>query len=106
MADFAEHQCSNRFHFFASILTPGDWLRDYCDMKITGKGQLTIPPRLGKKHGLKPGADVILIDQPNGLLIVNTAGLSKGQRVVETLLRGGPLKGRTEDWLRLTRGEP
>jgi bifunctional DNA-binding transcriptional regulator/antitoxin component of YhaV-PrlF toxin-antitoxin module len=74
-------------------------------MKITGKGQVTIPPRLGKKHGLSPGADVTLIDQPNGLLIVKLGANSKGRHVVETLLSDGPVKGRTEDWLRLTRGQ-
>ena len=74
-------------------------------MKITGKGQLTIPPQLGKKHGLKPGAEVTFVDQPNGLLIVKTATISNGDRVIEALLRGGPIKGRTEDLLRLTRGK-
>lgn len=73
-------------------------------MKITGKGQVTIPPHLGKKHGLKPGADVQFLDQPNGVLIVKAAPTSNGQRVVETLLQGGVMKGRTEQWLRLTRG--
>jgi AbrB family looped-hinge helix DNA binding protein len=75
-------------------------------MKITEKRQITIPADLGKKHGLSPGADVEFVDQPNGLLIIKAAHSRKrGQEVLETLLRGGPIKGRTEDWLRLTRGD-
>jgi AbrB family looped-hinge helix DNA binding protein len=74
-------------------------------MKITEKGQVTIPARLGRKHGLAPGAPIKLIDQPNGVLIVKATGVSEGRHVMETLLKGGTLKGKTEDWLRLTRGE-
>jgi bifunctional DNA-binding transcriptional regulator/antitoxin component of YhaV-PrlF toxin-antitoxin module len=74
-------------------------------MKITEKGKVIIPDALARKHGLNPGADVEFLDQPNGVLVVKTTNVSKGRRVVETLLRGGPLKGRTQDWLRLTRSD-
>jgi bifunctional DNA-binding transcriptional regulator/antitoxin component of YhaV-PrlF toxin-antitoxin module len=74
-------------------------------MKITGDGQVRIPTRLSKKHGLKPGTNVELIDQPNGVLIIKAPTPSKGQQVVDLLMRGGAVKGRTQDWLRLTRGD-
>jgi bifunctional DNA-binding transcriptional regulator/antitoxin component of YhaV-PrlF toxin-antitoxin module len=74
-------------------------------MKVTGKGQVTIPPKLRKRHGLLPRREVEFVDQPNGVLVVKAARLSPGRRVLATLLRGGKIKGRTEDWLRLTREE-
>ena len=57
-----------------------------------------------RKHGLLPQAEVELVDQPGGVLVVKVANNSRGKRVVATLLRGAKIKGRTEDWLPLTRG--
>lgn len=73
-------------------------------VKITGKGQVTIPPAMRKKHGLLPQRKVEFVDQPNGVLVVKASKLSRGKRVLATLLRGGRVKGDTESWLRLTRG--
>ena len=72
-------------------------------MKVTSKGQVTIPPELRKRHGLLPRRDVEFVDQPNGVLVVKASKLTRGKRVLATLLRGGKLKGDTESWLRLTR---
>ena len=74
-------------------------------MKMTGKGQVTIPPAMRRKHGLIPRGEVELVDQPDGVLVVKAARLTRGKRVLAALLRGGKIKGRTDDWLRLTRGE-
>ena len=73
-------------------------------MKMTSKGQVTIPPAMRKKHGLTPPCDVAFIDQPNGVLVVRAGENSRGRHVISTLLRGGKVNGRTDDWLRLTRG--
>jgi len=73
-------------------------------VKITRTGQVTIPPAMRRKHGLGPEAEVELVDQPEGVLVVKAITTSRGKRVLATLLRGGKVKGRTEDWLRLTRG--
>jgi bifunctional DNA-binding transcriptional regulator/antitoxin component of YhaV-PrlF toxin-antitoxin module len=75
-------------------------------MKVTDKGQVTIPPDLRKRHGLLPRREVAFVDQPDGVLVVKAGKLSRGKRALATLLRGGKIKGRTADWLRLTRGEP
>jgi hypothetical protein len=56
-----------------------------------------------RKHGLRAQAEVELVDQPDGVLVVKAAAASRGKRALATLLRGGKIKGRTEDWLRLTR---
>jgi bifunctional DNA-binding transcriptional regulator/antitoxin component of YhaV-PrlF toxin-antitoxin module len=74
-------------------------------MKITGKGQVTIPPAMRKRHGLLPRAEIELVDQPNGVLVMRASKLSHGRRALATLLHGGKIKGRTQDWLDLTRGE-
>lgn len=74
-------------------------------MKITSKGQITIPSALRQKHGLLPQREIELVDQPDGVLVVKAGRLSRGKRVVAALLRGGTIKGRTEEWLRLTRSK-
>ena len=73
-------------------------------VKITRTGQVTIPPAMRRKHGLLAQAEVQLVDQPEGVLVVKAAATSRGKRVLAALLRGGKIKGRTEDWLELTRG--
>jgi hypothetical protein len=56
-----------------------------------------------RKHGLLAQVEVELVDQPEGVLVVKAATTPRGKRVLNTLLRGGKIKGRTKDWLRLTR---
>ena len=73
-------------------------------MKVTGKGQVTIPPAMRRKHGLLPQREVGFVDQPDGVLIVKAGKISRGKRALAALLRGGPIKGNTESWLRSTRG--
>lgn len=73
-------------------------------MKITSKGQVTIPTNMRRKHGLLPQREVVFVDQPNGVLLVKAGKLTRGKRVLAALLRGGKVKGDTGSWLRLTRG--
>jgi bifunctional DNA-binding transcriptional regulator/antitoxin component of YhaV-PrlF toxin-antitoxin module len=73
-------------------------------MKVTVKGQVTIPPEMRRRHGLLPRREVEFVDQPDGVLVVKASKLSRGKRVLTVLLRGGKVKGDTESWLRLTRG--
>ena len=73
-------------------------------MKITRKGQVTIPPNMRRKHGMLPEREVKFVDQPDSVLVVKAGKLTRGKRVLAALLRGGKVKGDTESWLRLTRG--
>ena len=73
-------------------------------VKITRTGQVTIPAALRRKHGLLAQAEVELVDQPNGVFVAKSAETTRGKGVLATMLRGGAIKGRTKDWLRLTRG--
>lgn len=82
------------------------WRSKSIRMKISSKGQVTIPPELRRRHGLLPRREVEFVDQPDGVLVVVRAGKpTRGRRVLGTLLRGGKVKGNTANWLRLTRGE-
>jgi AbrB family looped-hinge helix DNA binding protein len=74
-------------------------------MKVTRKGQVTIPRAMRKKHGLSSQCNVEFIDQPDGVLVVKARKLSPGKRAVASMLRGRKIKGRTAQWLRLTRGD-
>ena len=85
-------------------MTSGTRLSQSVCVKITGKGQITIPPALRKKRGLLPRREVEFVDQPDGVLVVKASKLSRGKRVLAALLRGGKVKGATESWLHLTRG--
>ena len=73
-------------------------------MKVTNKGQVTIPPELRKRHGLLPQREVEFVDRPDGVLVVKASELARGKRALTTLLRGRKIKGDTGSWLRLTRG--
>jgi len=68
-------------------------------MKVTSKGQVTIPPALRKRHGLLPRHEVEFVDQPDGVLIVKAGKLTRGKRALTALLRGGKVKGDTESWV-------
>lgn len=87
----------------AKRLTIGSCLGEIMKVKMTRTGQVTIPPAMRRKHGLLAQAEVELVDQPDGVLVVRAATTSRGKRVLATLLRGGKIKGRTDDWLALTR---
>ena len=78
--------------------------RRVCGMKVTSKGQVTIPPELRKRHGLLPRHEIEFVDRPDGVLVVKAGRLARGKRVLAALLRGGKVKGDTASWLRLTRG--
>ena len=72
-------------------------------MKVTDKGQVTIPSGMRKKHGLLPDAEVAFVDQPDGVLVTRARKPTRGKRVLSTLMRGGVVAGRTKDLLQMTR---
>ena len=77
-------------------------------MRITSKGQVTIPANIRKKAGLLPHTEVEFIYEGNTVRIVRAKkgkGKSRGRRIVE-LLEGTATSGMTTDEImRLTRGE-
>lgn len=76
-------------------------------MRITSKGQVTIPQRIREQAGLLPDTEVAF-EIVRGRVILNPLGkrVSRGQRAVAPL-RGSlkHLKRSTDELIALTRGE-
>lgn len=73
-------------------------------MRITAKGQVTIPIEIREKLGLMPGSEVEFEIQGNAVRIVKArAGGGRGQRVVDQLRGKGAVKMTTDQILALTR---
>lgn len=76
-------------------------------MRVTSKGQVTIPKELRDRLGLLPGTEVEFIEE-NGEARVRRApgGRRRGEEVVEHLREAGKnYTMTTEEVMRLTRGE-
>jgi antitoxin PrlF len=77
-------------------------------MKITSKGQVTIPKEIRDEFGLLPGTEVEFVEDEGEIRIRKTPGGSnRGKEIVERLRRAGGGKYRlsTEEIMRMTRGE-
>jgi antitoxin PrlF len=77
-------------------------------MKITRKGQVTIPKEIRDEFGLLPGTEVEFVADGGQVKVRKLEGGStRGQEIVEHLRRasGGDIKMSTEEIMRLTRGE-
>jgi AbrB family looped-hinge helix DNA binding protein len=75
-------------------------------MKITSKGQVTIPQDVRERHGLLPGTEVRFIDDGDTVRIVKAEGQQRrGRRLVERV-RGRPrTRLSTKEIMALTRGD-
>jgi AbrB family looped-hinge helix DNA binding protein len=78
-------------------------------MRITSKGQVTIPKEIRDRLGLLPGTEVEFIEENGEARVRKTpGGRGRGREIVEHLRRagaGGKYKMTTEEVMRLTRGE-
>jgi AbrB family looped-hinge helix DNA binding protein len=77
-------------------------------MKITSKGQVTIPKAIRDEFGLLPGTEIEFVREDERIEVRKLAGgRSRGDEVVERLRRasGGDIQMSTEEIMRLTRGE-
>lgn len=74
-------------------------------MKITTKGQVTIPQEIRERLGLLPHTDVDF-EVRGGLVVLKKAAAGRrGRRVVEHLRGRGSVRMSTDEILALTRGE-
>lgn len=78
-------------------------------MRITAKGQVTIPREIRERAGLNPGAEVEF-EIENGVVRLlksrdRGASRSRGQRIVDSLI-GGDFKMSTDEVIALMRGPP
>ncbi len=76
-------------------------------MRITSKGQVTIPLELRRKAGLFPNTQVEFEFRNNVILIrKGRREKSRGERLIEKMRGAGPGNGMTTDEIMaLTRGE-
>ena len=77
-------------------------------MRVTSKGQVTIPVEIREKTGLLPGAEVDFELDGEGVRIVRAKaprGETRGQRAVRLLRGSGTVRMTTDEIMALTRGE-
>jgi AbrB family looped-hinge helix DNA binding protein len=82
------------------------WRYYFFRMKITSKGQVTIPQEMRERHGLHPQMEVEFASGEGGV-VIRPARTQKG-RFREWLVKArGSATGRltTDEVMRLTRGE-
>jgi len=78
-------------------------------MRITSKGQVTIPVRIREKAGLMPNTEVDFVYDGRGIVRLVRAQpkgktTTRGRRVVEHLRGRGDIAMTTEQIMALTRG--
>jgi AbrB family looped-hinge helix DNA binding protein len=78
-------------------------------MRITSKGQVTIPQAVREQAGLLPQTEVEFVVERDGVRIVKAQGASRpsrGTRAVERLRRSaGHVSMSTDEIMAMTRGE-
>lgn len=76
-------------------------------MKMTSKGQVTIPQEMRDEFGFRPGDDLTFVIENGKLTVVrNEQAKTRGRRIVEHLRGRATLGMTTDEIMALTRGEP
>jgi antitoxin PrlF len=73
-------------------------------MRVTSKGQVTIPRDVRKRLGITPGSEVDFQLDEEGVRLVR-ARTSKGKAAVGRMIGRGTVKLTTDEIMALTRGE-
>lgn len=73
-------------------------------MRITSKGQITVPQELRNRFGFLPGTDVEFIADKGGLRLVKSKASERGTKIVERMRGRGDNKLSTAEIMKLTRG--
>lgn len=77
-------------------------------MRITSKGQVTIPKEIRDQFGLLPGTEVEFVAEEGEVKVRKLkGGRNRGQEIVDHLRQasGGDIPLTTEEIMRMTRGE-
>jgi antitoxin PrlF len=74
-------------------------------MRVTSKGQVTIPVRIREELGIGPDCEVEFERVGDVVQLRKVASKGRGRAVVENLLRARYRGPSTEELLALTRGE-
>jgi AbrB family looped-hinge helix DNA binding protein len=74
-------------------------------MKITAKGQITIPQKFRSRYGLLPNTEIEFVAEGRGLRLVKPSRPSgKGAKLIERMRGKGNGKLTTDEIMKLTRG--
>lgn len=76
-------------------------------MRITSKGQVTIPQQVRRELGLEPGDEVEIVigDDAEARIRPANGPRTRGQRIVAALIGKGDGTMTTDEIMALTRGE-
>lgn len=75
-------------------------------MRITSKGQVTIPAELRELFGLLPHSEVEIVESKEGVLIKKKKkGDQRGDKLIRHMAGSGTVKMTTDEIMRLTRGD-
>ncbi len=76
-------------------------------MRITQKGQVTIPEEIRQKYGFLPYSEVDFIEEKGKVYLKTIQGKNKqrGQGIVAHLRKSASIKMSTDEILAMTRGE-
>ena len=74
-------------------------------MKITAKGQVTIPQHLREKAGIVPGSEVEFVEERGRLYLRKVKGEGRGRQLVARMHGRGGVRLSTDEILALTRGK-
>ena len=72
-------------------------------MKMTSKGQVTVPATHRVEHGLLPNCEVEWVSTKDGLLLRKAKKQTRGEALLESLQEGGAWKGPSDKLLAQTR---
>ena len=73
-------------------------------MRVTSKGQVTIPQAVRRRLGILPDSDVEITVRGSEAVLRKVAGRARGRKVVAALRGRGGVRMSTEEILALTRG--
>ena len=74
-------------------------------MRVTTKGQVTIPLTLREKTGIVPGSEVEFVQEGRRIYLRKVAADGRGVAIVERMAGKGGVTMSTDDIMALTRGE-
>lgn len=75
-------------------------------MRVTSKGQVTIPRNIRQKLGITPQSEVEFVIEGNTVRLKTVTGAeSKGKRLVDSLRGRATVRMTTDEIMALTRGE-
>ena len=74
-------------------------------MRVTSKGQVTIPQHIREKLGIAPSSEVDFIEDDNGVFIVKKNIPQRNENIFEKLRGTATVRMSTDDIMALTRDE-